>query len=211
MFDHSILSLPSKEEKRAAIHAALIDANDKGTLTYTDIMLNDQNLATFAFELMDGVQTDSNNVPQYNQGDRIDLGPVRLVAIDPAYVIKLNRWKYDRIPGTALKPRNRVKRAVAFGNDATIDDRYDEERPVRRILWDHGWPIKQFRSQSGGEVGQIVEWKWFERVALSADATDEYRELYATLKARIEQQRPSTTNDTKTKAPAAGRVQEQRP
>lgn len=206
MFDHTIQSLPSRADKREAIQAALITAKEAGTLTYTDIMLNHQELVTFAFELMDGVKLDSANVPQYNQEERIDLGPVRLVAIDPAYDMRIARWQYDRIPGTATKARNRVKRIVHFGSDATIDDRYDEERPVRRLLWDNGWPVKQYMSRAG-RVGDIVEWKWFERVATSADATDEYRDLLAMFKARFAEK----TNEIKKNAGAAGRAQEQRP
>lgn len=208
MFDHSITNLPSRVAKREAIESAILAAKEAGTLTYTDIMLNSQELVTFAFEVMDRVILDSNNVPQYGQGgERIDLEPVRLVAIDPEFKIQTSVWHQPRIPGTNKSTRNRVKRMISYGNDVTLEDRLDDERPARRLLWEHGWPIRQFRSRTG-ELGSIVEWKWFERVATSADATDEYRELYATLKARIG---ASARPNDKKSAPAGGRPQETRP
>lgn len=190
MFDHAVVSLTSREEKRDAIEQAIISARDAGTLTYTDIMLNPQELVTFAFEVLDAVRLDSNNVPQYGQGDKYDIGPVRLVSIDPDVRIKFGKWEYERIPGTSTTARNRKKKIIDFGLDHTFVDITDDLRMARYLLWHNGWPVRQFRSRSGG-VGQIVEWKWFERKAQLADATDEYRELHATLKARIEASRPA--------------------
>lgn len=207
MFDHSILNLTKRQDKRDAIEAALIKAKEEGVLTYTDIMLNHQEIVTFAFEVMDGVVLDSNNVPQYGQTERIEFDePVRLLAIDPAYDIRLHKWESLRIPGTNTKEKNRIVKAISFGNDATIDDRLDNERPARRLLWEHGWPVRQFRSRTG-EVGQIVELKWLERVAQLKDAPADYRELYAALKARIEAPRAP---DIKTKSAPKG-AQEIRP
>lgn len=205
MFDQSILNLTTHKKKRDAIKDAIIRARDAETLTYTDIMLSDPEIVTFAFEVLDGVRLDSNNVPQYMVDGTIDLGQVRLVAIDPNYDIKLHVWESVRIPGTGLEQANKTVKTVHYGNDVTLDDRYDLGRPPRQILRTHGWPIKQFHSRSG-MVGDVVEWKWFERVAQSADAGEDYRELYKTLKARLD------ASQTKIKAaPAAGRSQEQRP
>ncbi len=206
MFDQTIVNLPSRQAKRQAIQDKIQAAKEAGTLTYTDIMLNHQELVTFAFEVMDGVMLDSNNVPQYGQGDPIDLEPVRLVAIDPKYEIRVHRWHQPRVPGTGQETRNREVVIDRLGNDTIIEDRFDRGRVARRLLWEHGWPIRQYRSRTG-EAGDIVEWKWFERVAQSPDAGAEYREIYEALKARLENPRP---NDIKTKAPAP-RAQEQRP
>ena len=205
MFDQSILNLTTHRKKRDAIKDALIRANEAGSLTYTDIMLNDSEIVTFAFEVLDGVLLDSNNVPQYMVDEMIDLGQVRLLAIDPKYDIKHHVWETQRIPGTNLSQPNRTTKTIHYGNDVTLEDRYDLGRPPRQLLRNHGWPIRQFHSRSG-LVGDLVEWKWFDRVAQSPDATDEYRELHAALKARMD------AALTKTKAaPAAGRSQEQRP
>ncbi len=205
MFDQSILNLTSRAKKRDAIKGAIIAARDAGTLTYTDIMLNDSEIITFAFEILDGVMLDSNNVPQYMVDEMIDLGQVRLMAIDPNYDMKHHVWETLRIPGTNLSQPNRSVKTLHYGNDVTLDDRYDQGRPPRQLLRNHGWPIRQFHSRSG-LTGDIVEWKWFDRVAQSPDATDEYREIHRALKARIDASQSKTKN-----APAAGRSQEQRP
>ncbi len=207
MFDHSIISLPSYAKKRDAISAVLSKHHEAGTLTYTDIMLNDSELMTIAFELLDGVTKTGDNIPQYDpSGREFDIGPVRLVSLDTDFKIKPSKWFQPLIPGTSVKGP-RIKVAKDQGTDVTLDDRLEDGRQARILLINHGWPIRQYKSRTG-DVGRVIEWKWFERVSTSADATDEYRDLYATIKARIEAPRAATEKKI---TPPAGRQQENRP
>lgn len=200
MFDQSLLQLPSYAAKRDAITTALSKAHDAGTLTYTELLLAPQEVYTIAFEIIDGVEKSGDNIPVYQPQDRaFDFGPVRLMSIDtePHHRIKTWKWKQSIIPGTNMMAPRKVEVVTDHGWDFTTEDRYEDGRPARRLLIDFGWPTRQVTSQNG-TLGHIVEMKWLERVCASADATEEFTTLYASLKARIEQSR------TDKKSPPAG-------
>jgi hypothetical protein len=201
MLDPSIALLPSREGKRLAVQQAIIKAVTEGSFTYTDLILCGTELMTIGFEVMDGVTVGANNTPQTLAAETYDPpgGTVRLVSIDPNFSMQYSRWVRPVIPGTN-KQAPAYKKATHYGADATIEDRLDRGRIPRGILVRHGWPYRQIVS-NGSDVGRVVEWKWLERVATSPDASDDYRELYATLKARPDaaktQQAPITKNAAK--------------
>jgi hypothetical protein len=207
MFDQALQQLPSYAAKRAAITAVLSRHHEEGTLTYTDLLLNPRELWTIAFEILDGVTKTGDNIPQYDPTARqFEIGQVRLVSIDPTKHIKISKWHQPMIPGMNIQQRDKVKVTKDHGLEVTLDDRLEDGRPARIQLVNHGWPIRQFTSRTG-EAGHIVEWKWFERAATGPDANDEYRELHATLKKRME----TRTENVQPTAPAKGRPQETRP
>jgi len=201
VLDISILQLPTREGRVAAVRGAIIGAMEAGTFTYTELMLQDEALQTMAFEVLDGVSTSPQNVPQYGAEKIYNVGPVRLVSID-GQPMKSSEWYEPRIPGTNLRAKP-IKRVVDHGTDAVIDDTKDNGRQARRLLLKAGWPIRNIKSRSGS-VGHIVEWRWLERAAAEPGATEEHREIQA-LYERLKGEAPKQTQ------PRAAKPVEARP
>ncbi len=173
MIDASVLQLPTKAQRTAAISDAILGAIDSETFTYTELMLLDEGLYTIAFEILDGVVTDSANVPQ-RAGDVLNTDPVRLVSLD-GQPIKYSENYTPRIPGSTKRGPT-VKRPVELGSDAMVDNSLDKGRIARRLLLKEGWPIRNVRSRSGG-VGRIVEMRWLEKAAAEKGDSEELREV----------------------------------
>ncbi len=174
MFDESILQLPTKDRKRTAIEAVLLDRVENGTFSYTELLLHDAGIYTVAFEILDGISTNAMNVPQAS-GRVLSVGPVRLVSIDPKQPLRYSELYTPRIPGSA-KRGEPIKRVVELGLDAMVDDSMDNGRIARGLLMKHGWPIRNVRSRSG-IIGHIVEMRWLEKACAEKGDSEELREV----------------------------------
>lgn len=201
MFDQSFLQLPTKEAKKAAVKARVQTALESGTFTYTDLMLNHEELVTLAFEAMDGVVV-SGTLPNYGQGGIYRGGTVRLVSTDPTQPIKYSEFYEPLIAGTDQRGAPR-KRTVELGQVADVDDSWEGQRIARRVLLQFGWPVRNVRS-NGATTGHIVEWRWLEKAAARGDATQEITDLYNKLKPLVEPESAPKTKRMNAAQPAAG-------
>lgn len=202
MFDPAILSLPSAVRQRAAVKAAIRQAIDRGTFTYTELLSCEEPLRTFGLEALDGVGV-TNNEPNYNQGDIEMWGgrSFRLVHVDPRGTIKHPVMTDIRIPGT--ENVKRLKAPKEFGNVADVSDIYPD-RLARNILFQHGWPCRQTITK-GNTVGTVVEWEWLKKEAARPDPAPGVRELFEEISTRPGMSDAATLPTQKSKAAGAQR------
>lgn len=192
LLPESLLHLPTQRARYEAVKNIVKNAVEDGSFTYTDLLLSDEALYTTAFMALDGTVFDGAMVPQQGAHEVIQTGTIRLVSIDKNQPIKHSSWYQPRIPGTD-KRGEPVKQSKDLGTDALVNDSLDGGRVARCLLLKYGWPNRNIMSRSG-TVGTIVEWRWLERAALAAGNApedQEIRDLYETLKERIEPKSPA--------------------
>jgi len=167
------------------------------SFTYTEVLMAPEPIRTMALEILDGISS-QNGIPQ-SVGNALDVGPVRLIAIDKNGVIKISRWGNRNIYGTTVEAAPQ-KFSESFGNDAVVTDAYPE-RLARNVLRREGWPSRNLSSR-GTNQGSIVEWKWIEKRARQPDAPSEVLDIYNDLLERMTASQPAPTNKSKSTGPA---------
>ena len=191
MFPESVLQEPVASKQREGAKTAVNTAIRNQTFTLTDVLMAPEPLRTFAFEHLDGLVS-PNGISQSSGGDPIDSGSVRLVCVNKQDTIKVSVWGTSNIFGTNIEgPKVKINKNL--GNDALVEDKFPT-RLARNILRRQGWPARNLTSRGANE-GTVVEWRWLERQAQSADAPPELVAIYEEIKARS----PSPVEDKPTK------------
>jgi len=197
MFDFSVIHEPVASTQREAVRQTVLRATKDGSFTYTEVLMAPEPIRTMALEILDGISS-QNGIPQ-SVGNALDVGPVRLICVDPKGVIKIARWGNRNIYGTTIEAAPQ-KFVESYGNDAVVSDAYPE-RLARNVLRRDGWPSRNLSSR-GANQGSIVELKWIEKRAKEPDAPPEVLEIYNQLLDRITAAQPPSANKSKSAGPA---------
>jgi len=186
MFERAVFQEPVAKRQRAAVVEAVNKAIRNGTCTYTDILMADEPVRTYALEHLDGCTSESGSSSQVSNAL---LGePIRLVCLNAKHTIKVSRWGTRRIWGTNEQgPAEKIP--MDLGNDALVDDRHPE-RIARGVLRRNGWPIRNKLSRTAND-GSVVEWRWLEREAKEKDAPPEVVEHYRAILERTAPEAPA--------------------
>ncbi len=163
----------SQTQRREAVRSAVFSAVQKDEFTYTDILGAPEPVRSDAMEALDGTHVE-NNRPQNSVKTAVtwDGKPIRLVHVDPKGIITAYDTQPFEVPGTDRVEMRQVVRSL--GNFADVQDQLPD-RLARMILRDKCWPVQQL---TGNSNGTVVEWRWLEKKALSANPGFGVRELY---------------------------------
>jgi len=183
---HEISSLPRHADKVASMYKWLVAEIGAQRLNYTAIFTLRAELQTIAFEILDGITRDANNVPMYRQTEPIDLTEdhhIVVVALpktgDPLGVgrrigeLYVDGTRMVRQLGKVGLVREDVRHK--FGAFAAVDDSYPA-RNARMMIWRGAWPLRDLSSAA------CVEWAWLEAERAKAEdqrihGVDEVHEL----------------------------------
>lgn len=184
MFAESVTKITSMQKRHIALRAEVIAQAERGEFILTEFLCEEKEpIRTDVQMVIDGHAINGAS-PVVDSALKIPMPDVRLMTIRPGDSIKVKRVVARRAPGT----RNIIEKreAVDLGNDVLLD-----HATARDVLSTRGYPVRNIRTK-GAKQGTVVEVGWLEREVArrdsqgNPDCLPEIREMYETLKPRIE-------------------------
>ncbi len=187
MLTQAIRDIAKQSERRARIHDHIKAEVQRGAFLLTPYVCEEEPTRTMCWEAIDGITPDSG-IPRPTFERQIECPDVRVLLIDantnnsraknPAVFYK--RLKTFTVPGTNRTGEKLEQ--VALKPDDTLS-----HRDARVLLCRYGYPNRNHADNDGEAVtGQVVEVAWLEAEAQKPACADGIRELYESLKDRIE-------------------------